>query len=61
LVDQVVPGDEAQPAADAGQPETAEASGGIMGTVSSLLDQDGDGNPVNDIVGMAGKLFGGNK
>lgn len=22
------------------------------------LDQDGDGNPINDVLGMAGKLFG---
>ena len=26
----------------------------------SFLDQDGDGNPLNDLAGMAGKLFGKN-
>jgi hypothetical protein len=25
---------------------------------AEILDQDGDGNPLNDVVGMAGKLFG---
>lgn len=31
---------------------------GMMGKISGFLDQDGDGNPMNDIMGMAGKLFG---
>jgi hypothetical protein len=26
--------------------------------VFKFLDQDGDGNPINDVLGMAGKLFG---
>lgn len=29
-----------------------------LGQISQLIDRDGDGNPVNDIMGMAGKLFG---
>lgn len=28
------------------------------GGLGSLLDLDGDGNPLNDIIGMAGKLRG---
>ncbi|MES2056126.1 MAG: hypothetical protein V4564_09325 [Pseudomonadota bacterium] len=31
---------------------------GIMGKVGGLLDRDGDGNPLNDIAGLAGGLFG---
>jgi len=27
-------------------------------SIMGLLDQDGDGNPLNDVMGMAGKLFG---
>lgn len=30
------------------------AASGILG----MLDRDGDGNPLNDIAGMAGKFFG---
>lgn len=30
-------------------------AGGIMGSLSGALDRDGDGNPVNDILGMFGK------
>lgn len=32
-----------------------QQQGGIIGTVSKMLDRDGDGNPVNDILGMFGK------
>ncbi|MBX9880499.1 MAG: hypothetical protein K2X73_00855 [Sphingomonas sp.] len=32
-----------------------EQGGGVMG----MLDRDGDGNPLNDIAGLAGGLFGG--
>lgn len=31
---------------------------GGLGGVTSMLDRDGDGNPLNDIAGMAGGLFG---
>ena len=31
---------------------------GALGQVAGMLDRDGDGNPVNDIMGMAGKLLG---
>ena len=31
---------------------------GIMGKVSGMLDRDGDGNPLNDLSGLAGGLFG---
>ncbi len=33
-------------------------AGGIMGTVTGMLDRDGDGNPLNDVMGMAKGLFG---
>jgi len=31
---------------------------GTLGKISGMLDQDGDGNPIDDIAGFAGKLFG---
>lgn len=34
------------------------AAGGMMGQVTGLLDRDGDGNPLNDLAGMASGLFG---
>ncbi|OYY79402.1 MAG: hypothetical protein B7Y43_03020 [Sphingomonas sp. 28-62-20] len=34
---------------------------GMMGQISGMLDQDGDGNPLNDLAGLAGGLFGGKK
>lgn len=34
----------------------SKASGGGLGSLGSLLDLDGDGNPLDDIIGMAGKL-----
>lgn len=30
---------------------------GTLGQIAGMLDRDGDGNPVDDIIGMAGKLF----
>lgn len=36
----------------------AQQQGGVLGTVSSMLDRDGDGNPLDDLAGMAGGLFG---
>ncbi|MEQ1509174.1 MAG: DUF937 domain-containing protein [Sphingopyxis sp.] len=39
-------------------PAAAPASGGMLGGLGSLLDMDGDGNPLNDIIGMAGRLRG---
>jgi hypothetical protein len=30
---------------------------GIMDKAKGLVDQDGDGNPLNDITGMVGKMF----
>ncbi len=33
--------------------------GGILSQVTRALDKDGDGNPLNDIAGMASGLFGG--
>lgn len=38
-------------------PQAAPAGGGLGG-LTSMLDLDGDGNPLNDIIGMAGKLRG---
>ena len=34
------------------------SSGGALGGLGSLLDLNGDGNPLDDIIGMAGKLRG---
>jgi hypothetical protein len=34
------------------------AGGGGLGGLASMLDLDGDGNPLDDIMGMAGKLRG---
>jgi hypothetical protein len=31
---------------------------GALDKASSLLDRDGDGNPINDIAGLAGKFLG---
>jgi ATP phosphoribosyltransferase regulatory subunit HisZ len=31
---------------------------GSLGRFASMLDADGDGNPLDDIAGFAGKLFG---
>lgn len=39
----------------------AGGAGGVLGQVGGMLDRDGDGNPLNDIAGMAGGLFGGKK
>lgn len=36
-------------------------AGGMMGNLTSILDRDGDGNPMNDIAGMASGLFGDKK
>lgn len=36
-------------------------TGGMLGQISGMLDRDGDGNPINDLAGMAGGLFGGKK
>lgn len=30
----------------------------ILSSISGMLDRDGDGNPINDILGMASGLFG---
>lgn len=31
---------------------------GSLGRFATMLDQDGDGNPLDDLAGLAGKLFG---
>jgi len=33
------------------------AGGGALGSLASMLDMDGDGNPLDDILGMAGKAM----
>ena len=33
----------------------------VLSGISSALDRDGDGNPINDVLGMARGLFGGSK
>ncbi|HWJ71487.1 MAG TPA: hypothetical protein VNS79_15695 [Sphingobium sp.] len=35
-----------------------EGAGGLLGKLSGALDKDGDGNPLNDLAGMAKGLFG---
>ena len=32
-----------------------QSGGGMLGQVAGMLDRDGDGNPINDIMGMLGK------
>ena len=39
-----------------GGQQAAPAGGGGLGGLGSLLDLNGDGNPLDDIIGMAGKL-----
>jgi hypothetical protein len=39
----------------------AKSNPDLMGMVSGLLDQNDDGSFVDDLTGMAGKLFGGKK
>jgi len=39
----------------AGLGGAAERQPGILGTISGMLDRDGDGNPINDVIGMFGK------
>ncbi len=39
-----------------GGQSAAPAGGGGLGGLASMLDFDGDGNPLDDIIGMAGKL-----
>jgi hypothetical protein len=33
------------------------AEGGMLSGLGSMLDRDGDGNPINDITNLAGNLF----
>lgn len=40
-----------------GSKQQAKQSG-MMGMLGQLLDQDGDGDPTNDIIGMGMKMFG---
>lgn len=39
----------------AGMGGTSGGAGGMLGQVAGILDRDGDGNPINDIMGMLGK------
>lgn len=32
-----------------------QAGGGLLGQVAGMLDRDGDGNPINDVLGMLGR------
>ena len=41
-----------------GQREQSEQSAGLLGIASSLLDADKDGDVLDDLGGIAGKLFG---
>lgn len=41
-----------------GQIVSAIGGEGSLGNFANMLDADGDGNPLNDIAGIAGKLFG---
>jgi hypothetical protein len=40
------------------QPAPAPAQTGMLGSLGSLIDMNGDGNPLDDILGMAGKMAG---
>ncbi|MEO9463523.1 MAG: hypothetical protein ABJ242_12405 [Marinomonas sp.] len=42
----------------AGKMQGEAGEGGILGSIAGMLDQDGDGNPINDVLGMAKGLFG---
>jgi hypothetical protein len=39
-----------------GQQATPSSGGGMLGGLGSLIDMNHDGNPLDDIIGMAGKL-----
>lgn len=39
-----------------GQAQAASSAGSGFGKLANLLDFDGDGNPLDDIIGMAGKM-----
>lgn len=39
-----------------GQQAAPASGGGMMGGLGSLIDMNNDGNPLDDIIGMAGKL-----
>ena len=43
------------------QERLREQSPGVMGALSRFLDQDNDGNVMDDVGGMLGKAFGGGK
>jgi hypothetical protein len=36
-----------------------DGEGSILGKITGFADKDGDGNPLNDLAGMAKGLFGG--
>lgn len=40
-----------------GGKSSSQSQGGILGGLGSMLDFDGDGNPLDDIIGMAGKFI----
>lgn len=42
----------------AGKLQGEGGEGGALAGIASLLDRDGDGNPINDVMGMAKGLFG---
>lgn len=41
-----------------GQVRDALGGEGSLASIGGMLDRDGDGNPLNDIAGIAGGLFG---
>jgi hypothetical protein len=40
---------------------SAGGANGVMAQIGGMLDRDGDGNPLNDIAGLASGLFGSKK
>ncbi|MCB1220729.1 MAG: DUF937 domain-containing protein [Planctomycetales bacterium] len=40
------------------QREASESGGGLLGMAADMLDSDGDGDIMDDLGGLAGKLFG---
>ncbi len=56
ILGSVLRGGAAAPAATPAAPAARAAPAGGLGGLASILDMDGDGNPLDDIIGMASRL-----
>ena len=56
ILGSVLRGGAAAPAATPAAPAAPAAPAGGLGGLASILDMDGDGNPLDDIIGMASRL-----